>query len=132
MLVGPDGTVVGSVSGGCVEGVVYDLAERARDTGTATLQRYGVSDDTALAVGLTCGGVIDVFVEQVNRETFPELGDVADDIQAGRPAGVATLISDVDGAERTGRRLVMRDGITTGSLGSDRLDAAVHDDLVGM
>jgi xanthine dehydrogenase accessory factor len=131
MLVGPDGTVVGSVSGGCVEGAVYELAEAARAGGAPVLQRYGVSDDDAFAVGLTCGGIIDIFVEEVNRKTFPELGDVAADIRAGRPAAVATLISDVAGGDRAGRRLVMRDGVTTGTLGSGRLDAAVRDDTAG-
>src|SRR5581483_11274071 len=92
MLVGSDGTAVGSVSGGCVEGAVYELATETRDTGTPVLQRYGVSDDDAFAVGLTCGGIIDIFVEQVSRSTFPELGDVAADIRDGRPVAVATLI----------------------------------------
>src|SRR5213080_3817396 len=63
MLVGPDGAAVGSVSGGCVEGAVYELAEQIRESHASTLQRYGVSDDDAFAVGLTCGGIIDVFVE---------------------------------------------------------------------
>src|SRR5581483_7759802 len=81
MLVGPDGTAVGSVSGGCVEGAVYELAQQARDTRTPVLQRYGVSDDDAFAVGLTCGGIIDVFVEPVDRRLFPELGDVLADIR---------------------------------------------------
>ena len=73
MLVGPDGTAVGSVSGGCVEGAVYDLAESVVASGEPVLERYGVSDDDAFAVGLTCGGILDVYVEKVSRETFPEL-----------------------------------------------------------
>lgn len=94
------------------------------------LQRYGVSDDDAFSVGLTCGGIIDVFVEQVSRDTFPELGDIAADIHAGRPVAVATLIKDVDGA-RVGRRLVIRPDAVSGTLGSSRLDAAVTDDAQG-
>ena len=85
MLVGPDGTAVGSVSGGCVEGAVFDLAARVRDGGQPVLQRYGVSDDDAFAVGLTCGGIIDVFVEPINRAAFPDLDEVAEDIRASRP-----------------------------------------------
>src|SRR6476646_3574045 len=115
MLVGPDGTAVGSVSGGCVEGAVYALAEISRDDGAPVLQRYGVSDDDAFAVGLTCGGIIDVFVEQVNRQTFPELGSIAEDIAEGRPVAVATIISGDD--ERVGKRLVVRPDDVSGSLG---------------
>ncbi|HEY5335133.1 MAG TPA: XdhC family protein, partial [Mycobacteriales bacterium] len=131
MAVGPDGTVVGSVSGGCVEGAVYELAEQARDTGTPVLERYGVSDDDAFAVGLTCGGIIDVFVEQVGPESFPELGSVAQDIEDGNPVAVATLISGPDAAP-LGRRLVVRPETVAGSLGSERLDAAVRDDARGL
>src|ERR671926_501841 len=58
MLVGPDGTAVGSVSGGCVEGAVYEEAKDAVESGRPVLQRYGVSDEDAFAVGLTCGGVL--------------------------------------------------------------------------
>ena len=75
MLVGPDGSAVGSVSGGCVEGAVYELAQDVVADGTPVLQRYGISDDDAFAVGLTCGGILDVYVEKVDRTTFPELGD---------------------------------------------------------
>ncbi len=109
MLVGPDGTAVGSVSGGCVEGAVYDLAQSVVESGAPVLQRYGVSDDDAFAVGLTCGGILDVFVEKVSRETFPELGDLAADIEAGRPVALATVIEHPDPAW-LGRRMVIRPG----------------------
>src|SRR4051794_41529386 len=77
MLVGPAGEAVGSVSGGCVEGAVYELAQEVMGSGQSTLKRYGVSDDDAFAVGLTCGGILDVYVEKIDQETFPELGGIA-------------------------------------------------------
>jgi xanthine dehydrogenase accessory factor len=155
MLVGPDGTAVGSVSGGCVEGAVYELGQSVVDSGMPVLQRYGISDDDAFAVGLTCGGILDVYVEKVSRETFPELGDLAADIEAGRPVAVATVIEHPDPAW-LGRRVIVhpeggpisgiardetvdsasdnrpvRHGLS-GSLGSARADAAIADDAVGL
>ena len=133
MLVGPDGTAVGSVSGGCVEGAVYELSQEVVVSGEPVLQRYGVSDDDAFAVGLTCGGILDVYVEKVNRETFPELAEIAADIEAGRPVAVATVIEHPDPA-RLGRRVVVRPeaGAPSSSLGSERADAAVYDDALGL
>ena len=130
MLVGPDGTAVGSVSGGCVEGAVYDLATEVRDGRLPILQRYGVSDDDAFAVGLTCGGIIDVFVEPISPVTFPDFDEVAADIRDGRPVAVATLVDAEDGMR--GRRLVVRPDAVSGSLGSARLDDAVRDDARGL
>src|SRR3954449_12108735 len=126
MLVGPAGEAVGSVSGGCVEGAVYELAQEVVGTGAPVLQRYGVSDDDAFAVGLTCGGILDVYVEKVDQQTFPELGSIADDVEAGRPVAVATVVEPPDPA-RVGRRLVVRPGdsgpaaVVSGSLGSPRV-----------
>jgi len=138
MLVGPDGSAVGSVSGGCVEGAVYELAKEVVESGTPVLERYGVSDDDAFAVGLTCGGILDVFVEKVNKETFPELGEIAADIRAGRPVALATVIEHPD-PEVLGRRMIVRPGdreagtsTVTGSLGSARMNDAVHDDALGL
>ena len=90
MVVAPDGTVSGSVSGGCVEGAVYELANDVVRDGTPRLERYGVTDDDAFSVGLTCGGIIDIFVEPVSRMTFPELDAVAADVAEHRPVAVAT------------------------------------------
>jgi xanthine dehydrogenase accessory factor len=135
MLVGPGGTAVGSVSGGCVEGAVYELAQQVTADRKPVLQRYGVSDDDAFAVGLTCGGIIDVFVEVVDAESFPQLGDVAADIEARRPVAVATVIDHPD-PTRVGRRMVIRPEDAgrpvEGSLGSERADAAVADDARGL
>ena len=131
MLVGPDESAVGSVSGGCVEGAVYELAQSVVESGEPVLERYGVSDDDAFAVGLTCGGILDVYVEKVNRETFPELGEIADDVRAGRPVALATVIEHPDPAW-LGRRLVVRpDESVAGTLGSPRADDAVRDDALG-
>ncbi|MBB6628653.1 XdhC family protein [Nocardioides sp. KIGAM211] len=134
MLVGPDESAVGSVSGGCVEGAVYELAQSVVEDGTPVLERYGVSDDDAFAVGLTCGGILDVYVEKVSRETFPELGEIAADIEAGRPVALATVIEHPDPAW-LGRRLVVRpdaEVALSGSLGSARADDAIHDDALGL
>src|SRR5215813_14172709 len=90
MLVGPDGTAVGSVSGGCVEGAVYELAREVTETGVPVLQRYGVSDSDAFAVGLTCGGILDVYVERVDRTGFPALGAVASAIRPRAWAGASS------------------------------------------
>ncbi|MDI9895625.1 XdhC family protein [Rhodococcus sp. IEGM 1381] len=131
MLVGSDGTVSGSVSGGCVEGSVYELAQDVLRTGTPVLTRYGVSDDEAFAVGLTCGGTLDVFVEVFSQQAFPELGSVVADVRDNIPVAVATVVSHTD-PERIGRRMVVGEAGTRGSLGSARADAAIADDAKGL
>ncbi|MEU5249881.1 XdhC family protein, partial [Streptomyces asoensis] len=60
LAVDAEGTAIGSVSGGCVEGAVYELCRQALQDGECVLERFGYSDDDAFAVGLTCGGIIDI------------------------------------------------------------------------
>jgi xanthine dehydrogenase accessory factor len=135
MLVGPGGEAVGSVSGGCVEGAVYELGERVLESGQPVLERYGVSDEDAFAVGLTCGGILDVFVELVDQQSFPELGRIAEDIAANRPVAVATVIEHPDPLW-VGRRMIVRaetaEEPRLGGLGSSRADDAVADDARGL
>jgi xanthine dehydrogenase accessory factor len=119
----------GSVSGGCVEGAVYELAGEVAASGTPVLQRYGVSDDDAFSAGLTCGGILDVFVEPVSRRTFPELGEIAASVRGHEPVAVATVLS---GPGRIGARRVVWPDRSSGSLGPARLDGAVDDDARGM
>jgi xanthine dehydrogenase accessory factor len=137
MLVGSDGTAVGSVSGGCVEGAVYELGQQVLAGSPPVLQRYGVSDDDAFSVGLTCGGILDVFVEKVDRESFPELEAVMADVDSHQPVAVCTLIEHPDAA-RVGARMIVRpenaaEGESVGTFGiSERFDDAVADDARGL
>ncbi|RVX39485.1 xanthine dehydrogenase accessory factor [Nonomuraea polychroma] len=122
--------VVGSVSGGCVEGAVFELATEVTTVADApVLQRYGVSDDDAFSVGLTCGGIIDILVEPISMETFPELGEIAASVDAHEPVAVATVVS---GPGHVGARRVIWPDRSSGTLGLERLDDAVDDDARGM
>jgi xanthine dehydrogenase accessory factor len=131
MAVSAAGEAVGSVSGGCVEGAVYELATEVMQTGQPVLQRYGVSDDDAFAVGLTCGGIIDIFVEPASKNQYGALREVADAVRAGTPVAVATVI---EGPGQIGaRRIIWEGDRADGTLGAgDRLDQAVDDDARGM
>ena len=125
MAVSAAGEAVGSVSGGCVEGAVYDVAQRVLETGVSELVTYGVSDDDAFSVGLTCGGTIQLQVDAVDSASFPGLRAVADAVAADEPIAVATVLG-------SGTRVVVSGSASVGSLGSDRLDSAVVDDARGM
>ena len=129
MAVDADGVVVGSVSGGCVEGAVYEVAQESIRTGAPQRVRYGISDDEALAVGLTCGGEIDLLVEPVSTEHVPFFGDVIASIGAEEPVAVATVVS---GPAPLGAKLAVWRDRTEGSLGSEGLDVGAGDDARGM
>ena len=66
MAVNQKGEMVGSVSGGCVEGAVVEEARQVLKTGRPKLLHFGVADDTAWEVGLACGGNIEIFVERLD------------------------------------------------------------------
>ncbi|GCB43537.1 XdhC/CoxI family protein [Streptomyces sp. NL15-2K] len=128
MAVGPGDEVVGSVSGGCVEGAVFELAQEVTASGEACLQVFGYSDEDAFAVGLTCGGEITVLVRPVTRESDPSFGAVADSVAAGSPVTVATV---TDGAAPRGATLAVWPDRVAGTLGTSRLDVAVTADARG-
>ncbi|MBZ9644819.1 XdhC family protein [Streptomyces sp. PSKA30] len=128
MAVGPDDEVVGSVSGGCVEGAVFELAQEVVASGEARLETFGYSDDDAFAVGLTCGGEITVLVRPVTPERDPSFGAVAESVTAGRPVTVATVI---DGPAPRGATLAVWPDQVSGTLGASGLDVAVTADARG-
>src|SRR6478609_4798140 len=67
LAVSESGEIAGSVSGGCVESDVYECARRVLETGEPQLLSYGIKDEEGWAVGLPCGGEIDVFVERLEE-----------------------------------------------------------------
>ncbi|WP_019874739.1 XdhC family protein [Sporichthya polymorpha] len=125
MAISAGGEAVGSVSGGCVEGAVYELGQEVLGSGAPVFQTYGYSDDDAFAVGLTCGGIIDMFVERVSPTEYPEFDEVVAAIDADSPIAVATVVY---GPGQVGARMIIWPDRHSGSLGSERLDAAVLDD----
>ncbi|WP_228980329.1 XdhC/CoxI family protein [Streptomyces sp. DH12] len=124
LAVDRDGTAIGSVSGGCVEGAVYELCRQAIEDGDTVLERFGYSDEDAFAVGLTCGGVIDILVTPVRGGVLPAALAAA---ARGESAALARVVdgpSDLMG----GALLVRPDGAYEGGLGGhpglDRTAAA--------
>jgi xanthine dehydrogenase accessory factor len=97
MAVDDLGRVIGSISGGCVEGAVYQSAESVLHTGEPALEDFGFSDDDAFAAGLSCGGRIEVFVQRLSLSGEAALdARVLDELRAardGRPAGLALVVS---------------------------------------
>ncbi|MFI9388789.1 XdhC family protein [Kutzneria sp. NPDC052558] len=124
MAVDSDGNAVGSISGGCVEAAVYELGLQLLADGedaVSRLERFGYSDTDAFAVGLTCGGVLDVFVQRVDPRRRPELLAA---LGAGASGRAAALVRIVDGPEHLlGRAVhVHADGECEGGLGDRERD----------
>ncbi|MGX5181474.1 XdhC family protein [Streptomyces avermitilis] len=124
LAVDSDGTVIGSVSGGCVEAAVYDSCVQALQDGTTVLERFGYSDDDAFAVGLTCGGVIEVLVTPVGVDAPGRTVFAAALSAAARGETAAVARVSRGPAELLGRALLVHpDGSYEGSLdGHARLD----------
>ncbi|MCB8905924.1 MULTISPECIES: XdhC family protein [unclassified Streptomyces] len=113
LAVDSDGTAIGSVSGGCVEGAVYDLCQQALEDGKTVVERFGYSDEDAFAVGLTCGGIIDILVTPVRGGVYPAALAAA---TTGEAAALARIVSGPE--DLMGRAVLVRpDGSYEGKLG---------------
>ncbi|SPE99736.1 XdhC family protein [Streptomyces sp. MA5143a] len=119
LAVDADGTAIGSVSGGCVEGAVYELCRQALEDGEPVLERFGYSDEDAFAVGLTCGGIIDILVTPVRAgdPVRPVVAAALASAAGGRAAALARIVSGP--ADLRGRALLVRpDGSYDGGFGA--------------
>ncbi|MFF9767736.1 XdhC family protein [Streptomyces sp. NPDC014636] len=119
LAVDAGGTAIGSVSGGCVEGAVYELCRQALEDGETVLERFGYSDEDAFAVGLTCGGIIDILVTPVRADgpARPVFAAALAAAARGEAAAVARIAEGP--AELRGRALLVRpDGSYDGGFGA--------------
>jgi len=121
LLVADDGRLAGSVSAGCVEGAAAEAVHAARRGRYREVVHYGVSDERAAEVGLTCGGEIDVLVE-------PDVpAEVLSAAAGGRALAIASPLPVGREAPEVGRVLVDENGIRSGTLGDATADAELVD-----
>lgn len=131
MAVNPAGEAIGSVSGGCVEGAVYEVCQEVLESGVPQTVTYGVSDNDAFAVGLTCGGTIELFVQRFDPAAPDHLADLVAAVDAKRSTALATIIA-AQGSDLVGRHLLIVDGSAHGGTGDEGLDAAIKDAAGGL
>jgi xanthine dehydrogenase accessory factor len=138
LAVDSEGNAVGSVSGGCVEGAVYELCREALEAGPGAppvLQRFGYSDEDAFAVGLTCGGDIDILVQRIDPGGQPEIAAALAAAVRGEAAAVARVVAGPP--ELLGLALLVRPrqagaGWYDGSLGDPERDRAAAGEAAAM
>jgi xanthine dehydrogenase accessory factor len=129
MLVDDRGNIEGSVTGGCVEGALFEEAQQILAGKPPKVVTYGVSDEEAADVGLMCGGTVRVFVHEPAAADRKQLERVAAAVSEGRPAALATLL---DG-ERAGAKLAVLENGVVGGLGlTELLDYSVERDARGL
>jgi xanthine dehydrogenase accessory factor len=113
------GDMAGSVSGGCIEGAVYEEAQRVIKHGRPRLLEYGVANESAWEIGLACGGTIQVWVESLAPEIYATLKQC---LAAGQLVALATILS---GPGMGNKLFIWPDGRTQGELGSAELTEQV-------
>jgi len=126
LLILGDGLTVGSVSGGCLESDIAEIAREVIATGRPRLARYDLTsdDDAVWGLGLGCNGAIDVLIEPVAGEAGAELtARLQEAIEQRRAVVLATVIAGPDGVAPGARLYVPEDGTPHGSLGDSALDA---------
>lgn len=126
LLVGEDGETLGSISGGCLEGDVREVALRVLADGAPRRRRYdtGADENEAWGLGLGCAGSVDLFVQPAaTSETLPAVERALELFAGGRPFALATVLE----GERAGAMAALsEDGGLAGSAGAPDTDAALR------
>jgi xanthine dehydrogenase accessory factor len=116
LVISDRGEMAGSVSGGCVENEVYGQACEILEGAPPQLLSYGISDDEAFAVGLPCGGEIDVFVDTASPELLERLARVIEREER------AVLFTVVEGDRVGAQLLATEDGDRVGEGSDEHFD----------
>jgi xanthine dehydrogenase accessory factor len=126
LLVADDGSMVGNLSGGCLEGEVQGLARDVMDSGRPQLALYDLTadDEVVWGWGLGCNGAIEVFIEPAAKAA-----EIADALRTAmleeRPIAVVTVLESSVPEVDVGARSLLEDGGMSGSLGRNDVDEAV-------
>ena len=127
LLVKQDGTGVGTLGGGCVEGDIWFAAkEILRLGGGPEFKDYFLNEDVAARDGLVCGGTMYFYLEPIREpgKFLPVAQEIASAYEGGTAVSLATVVNVPDGAENLGAKLLLRtDGTVVGTLGSPALDS---------
>jgi len=110
MLVTASGKMAGSVSNGCIEGAVFEEAQKVLKSGTPKIAAFGVSDDVAFEVGLACGGHIEVFIQPLEKSHRQLVGMLNRDEPATLKTNLVTGEAEVIQGTESGSELARRDG----------------------
>jgi xanthine dehydrogenase accessory factor len=119
MALTPEGKITGSVSGGCVEGVVFEAGVEVLKTDRPELLHFGVADELAWEVGLACGGKIDVFVQSLDLQLFTQVAAL---VRSRTPAALVTVIGAKE--ELLGRQFLFTAEEPVYGTGQELLEAA--------
>ena len=126
LLVREDGTGVGTLGGGCVEGDIWFAAKEILHNNTGPeFKDYYLNEDIAARDGLVCGGTMYFYLEPFREGAdFLEIGaEVLEAYEGGDAVALATVVNVPEGATNLGAKLLLRlDGSVAGSLGSSQLD----------
>jgi xanthine dehydrogenase accessory factor len=129
LLVPEEGSPVGNISGGCLEGDVADMARVVMDEGRARLAGWDLTadDDAAWGLGLGCNGAIEVFIEPAEKAA-EVAGALRAALEEERPISVVTVVESSRTGVEPGARLVVRpDGTSDGSLGDATVDTIAEE-----
>lgn len=122
MAIGADGELRGSITGGCIEAALVEQAQAVFRTGTPRVARFGISEQGAHAIGLSCGGTVELFIDEPRAD---DVRAISQALSAGTPVGLAVRL---DGTH-AGARLAVFSAALAGSLGDAELDASVAAEL---